>query len=1029
MQKRADVLLVVVNDAEESAVVEAFKGRSEPYDPDPEAGKVYRYLGIVNHRRVYLARSAMGTATSGGSLQTVEKAIEDLHPSWVIGLGIAFGMKPEPGPQKIGDILVSTRLWLYEPAKLTDDAIIPRGPKPEASEILVGRFRDTLSSWRVAEVHFGLVASGEKLINDLRSREELRNIEPELIGGEMESAGIYVACHTAKMKVHWIVVKAISDWADGSKEHDKKQRQGLAASNATNFVLRMLKGPRAKEHIELAALLKNLPETGEHLLDRENCLTTLDQAWKDRRNLITIVGWAGVGKTALVKRWLERMSRDGWRGAQHAFAWTFSRPAVRDHAVASEEFFSRAIPEFGGDPGSPLPNNPGQRLVKLIRNKRALLILDGLELFQSPPGKDGGTLKNQEIQCLITALAEDNPGLCVVTTRQGFTEPSTSRSLGEQIHLKKMTLAEGIELLTKLCMEGGGPKPEAQDLEEIVKEYDRHALSVYLLGEAIRNRCGGDAKRWKKLSLIYPDGKQSQLAQQAMARYETWLGRGPELQMLLVLGLFNRAAQPAELDELRQEPAIPSLTDAIVDLKRQQWIDAVSCLRRLELLTADGEFDRFALTAPPLVRDYYAEELKNDPHRDASLQGHRRLYHYHKRTVPTKPDNKEEIRRVFPVIFHGCRSGQYAAMLSEFLQKRILRWNVQTRPRFFSTNTHGLWEETLEGMRCFFKEPWTVVVDGLEKPEDRAFVLTSAGACLRALNRFPEAIEAMEKGYELREKHNQWSEAAFALRMLNQAHIAAGDVGKAQQLGKLSVEHADRAQKVADRISSLARYAESLHHGDRKQEALRQFKRALKISQDPKTRVAPEILDGFWEFEYCDLLITLQNYAEARRRASQVLARELACEDPEAHQPLWSGLSNLILGRIDFIAACRAFHAEDKAELFAKARWHFDGAVPWLMRAGESQHLPLGYLARARLSCEMGDWQNTQDDLARVEQVALRSRMHLHMTDWHLLSARLEQKRGDRGKFDAHLKTAKELIRCTGYLRRERECAELENGL
>jgi hypothetical protein len=40
--------------------------------------------------------------------------------------------------------------------------------------------------------------------------------------------------------VDWILVKAICDWADGQKEHDRPARQKLAAKNAARFVLHVL---------------------------------------------------------------------------------------------------------------------------------------------------------------------------------------------------------------------------------------------------------------------------------------------------------------------------------------------------------------------------------------------------------------------------------------------------------------------------------------------------------------------------------------------------------------------------------------------------------------------------------------------------------------------------------------------------------------------------------------------------------------------------------------------------------------------
>jgi hypothetical protein len=52
--------------------------------------------------------------------------------------------------------------------------------------------------------------------------------------------------------------------------------------------------------------------------------------------------------------------------------------------------------------------------------------------------------------------------------------------------------------------------------------------------------------------------------------------------------------------------------------------------------------------------------------------------------------------------------------------------------------------------------------------------------------------------------------------------------------------------------------------------------------------------------------------------------------------------------------------------------------------------------------------------------------MYLHVTDFHLVSARLELKRGNMIKAKGHLKSAGELIKTTGYYRRAEELKELK---
>ena len=48
-----------------------------------------------------------------------------------------------------------------------------------------------------------------------------------------------------------------------------------------------------------------------------------------------------------------------------------------------------------------------------------------------------------------------------------------------------------------------------------------------------------------------------------MASYESWIGDGPERQILFLMGLFDRPAEREALAALRAEPPIPGLTDKL----------------------------------------------------------------------------------------------------------------------------------------------------------------------------------------------------------------------------------------------------------------------------------------------------------------------------------------------------------------------------------------------------------------------------------------------------------------------------------
>ena len=252
MKFRADVLLVTVTKVETLAVFDALKkhGGSDP-EARGIADKTFFSLGIINGATVWLVQAEMGSGGVGATHQTVDKGIAALSPGAVIMVGIAFGVDEEK--QTIGDVLVSRQLMLYDLQRAGtwegELQIKPRGDRPHASAWLIDRFRAAELTWLEANVEVGLVLTGEKLVDNLKLRQQLLALEPEAIGGEMEGAGLYVACHDAK--VDWMLVKAVCDWADGEKHVGKKERQAIAARNAASFVLHALRlAPLKREGFE-----------------------------------------------------------------------------------------------------------------------------------------------------------------------------------------------------------------------------------------------------------------------------------------------------------------------------------------------------------------------------------------------------------------------------------------------------------------------------------------------------------------------------------------------------------------------------------------------------------------------------------------------------------------------------------------------------------------------------------------------------------------------------------------------------------
>ena len=203
--------------------------------------------------------------------------------------------------------------------------------------------------------------------------------------------------------------------------------------------------------------LVRLPRAGEHLFGRERELALLDGAWVDEQtNIISVIAWGGVGKSALVRCWLDRMRGDQFRGARLVYGWSFYRQGTREEEASADEFFADALLWFGEREHEKFKQTErARRLAELIQKERTLLILDGLEPLQHSM-KIGSErqIRDQTLAELIRArLAQSRA--TVVTSRMVVDDVRDQRATAAPIiELGHLSPQAGAQLLRALGVEG-----------------------------------------------------------------------------------------------------------------------------------------------------------------------------------------------------------------------------------------------------------------------------------------------------------------------------------------------------------------------------------------------------------------------------------------------------------------------------------------------------------------------------------------------------------------------------------------------
>jgi nucleoside phosphorylase/uncharacterized protein YjbI with pentapeptide repeats len=349
------IVLMTFNDNEFDAVRNAFWADKSAPPTASKNGVRVDELGVFGGLRVLHYHSGQTNRESQRAAEALRAAYQPLA---IIAVGIAFGADAEK--QRLGQVLVSTFIIDYEVGKVhRNGQITPRGARPKASRNLLDALRTLNQRQKNGPGHaiwpellFGGLLSGEKLLDNYDYRESLKTLagQDDIVGGEMEAVGVHTALDGHP--THWVVIKAICDWGDGSKGKDTQRRQKDAADNAAQVVRALLEhgalypsagedpsarpAPKRRVPLERRAQFDNL-DPGHLIHGQQGFLTTLEthtgnapeksnaqhvnafediNTWladADGKPLYALLGEYGMGKTTTC----QRLARDLQQRREH----------------------------------------------------------------------------------------------------------------------------------------------------------------------------------------------------------------------------------------------------------------------------------------------------------------------------------------------------------------------------------------------------------------------------------------------------------------------------------------------------------------------------------------------------------------------------------------------------------------------------------------------------------------------------------------------------------------------------------------
>lgn len=769
----------------------------------------------------------------------------------------------------------------------------------------------------VAELESFLRAAGfDDVFNDVSAIRPDEQFWPEIEKGIADCDRLFVVITAASNASDWVTrevecarglgKKVIPLWVEDCP---------VPAIFQDRDVIDLRRRTRELLRTDISRIFKYAPS---ELIGREDEKRRLSEAWAKalraevgRPNVLTFVALGGEGKTSLVAKWVvDEMSAKGWPGCAAAFAWSFYSQGTREQVAASSDLFLKeALTFFGDHADKEFAASPagayekGQRLARIVGQRRSLLILDGLEPLQyAPTSPTPRQLKDQGIAALLRALAAASHGLCVVTTRYSLPDLRAFwQTTAPEEKLMRLSRDAGVHLLQSCGVKGSllrnlpFHREQVNEFEKLVEDVQGHALTLNLLGTYLRDAHAGDIRKRDLVNLGDATEEQGGHAFRVMEAYEREFEREGEkgqraLAVLRLHGLFDRPLTSDCLGALLQAPAIPGLTEPLIGLTEAHRNLAFKRLEDARLLTvnrdASGALD--TLDAHPLLREYFAVRVRDGAlwssffrkslHRvfsrisattPAWRAAHQRLYEHLCKTAPEstkadlsqlmqmlgmKPCNEkqeptiEDLQPLYQAVAHGCNAG-----LQHLACGMVYRDRILGKTQDYSWRKLGAFSSDLGVLACFFDLPWNDVSPELSEA-DQAWLLSCAAFNLRALGRLTEALEPTRGTVMMRVRQESWLNAAISAGNLSELDLTLGDVTAAVRVGKEAVGYADRSANAFRKMGMRTTYGDALYQAGNQTEAEACFRAAEKMQAENEP--AWPLLYSLQGFRFCDLLLS-----------------------------------------------------------------------------------------------------------------------------------------------------------------------------
>lgn len=748
-----------------------------------------------------------------------------------------------------------------------------------------------------------------------------------------------------------------------------------------------------------------LPITNAEVFGRDKELTILDQAWQSSQvNILQLLAFGGVGKSALVNAWLAQLAKSNYHGARRVYAWSFYWQGSSSDIKSSGDFFIEHALTWFGDP-DPVEGTPwakAGRLVKLIRASKTLLILDGLEPLQHPPGKKSGQIDNPAVALLVKELAFENQGLCLITSRIGVADLSSFENGRVRTkHVGYLSDESSVLLLRTMGVFGS-----AEDFSKVTKNHSGHALSLSLLAGYLTVVHNGSIGKYREITSLLDEQSQGDHARSLMQAYLDWFSGSTECELLYLIAMFDRGVSVLDLKKLCAAVNIDGLTSELSGFTDAQWLYAIKLLCDSRIITEEIQSDCLVLDCHPLVRDFMAEKLSAD-FSEIWKQGNHAIFSFLQNTAVENPKTMVELEPLFRAVIHGTRAGCYEEAFDVYFHKIKKGYSVLAEGSHYADQAC---------IRSFFVKEWSIVNYGLSEIS-KFHLIVSAAINLMFLGRIDDAIEPSYFSLSWFIEHEKYEEATNIAGPLVSMLIVAGRIAEATKLlNSLSKIIAGLNNAVLSAMNeNFLAYINYLLGFESAAKKCFEASDGIITKFDPGCPVLCPTVSSY----YCKFLLDTGNSDAALERALKTAAwRKQKSWQVTVDTTSLLASDLLVLG---LILLQRGDYANAKVNLDEQVEL-FKSAHDWL-------YLPTGLNARATYFIKIANYPCAIADLREALEISQRTGARLGQWESYLNFSQLHLAKSEHEAAKRFLDKALSLDGMSDYKFRDREIEQLKDSL